>query len=470
MIKSIRTFLLVNLLLSVTLITSLAVIGNLFLEHKRFLTHLDAQLTLAAYTIESFLDEKADPDDIISIQKRINEIPEAINRLHYDLSPEMTKLNILLKSIQFQIWNRNNRLILTSYAAPNMPMVIQSENVGFDNVWKDNIPWRVFSIYNPSSGFRIVVLQRNTFRTELEKQITWDSLMVMAIIYPFLGLLIWVIVGRGLESITKTAKELKRRSNPNQLKPLKQKNLPKEIKPLVEELNHMLDGLQKAFLREKRFASDAAHELRTPLAGMAIQAQVAEQASNKKERDKALKSMLKCVDNCSHIIQQLLTLSRMMPDASINQSEKIKLNPLIRESVKNLAQVAETFETQIQIKCLTPSPELEGNKTALLILMRNLIDNAIRYSPKNSVVRVESLIKNGRPIFQVIDQGQGISEKLKERVFERFYRGSQDKIPGSGLGLGIVRQIVDLHKADIKLNKGADGKGLCAEIHFKPLH
>lgn len=471
MIRSIRKFLLVNLLLTVTLVTSLAVIGNLFLEHKRFLAHLDAQLTLAAYTIQSFLDVEPSPEEIKSMQQRINDIPEALGKINYEDNLDNEGINVLLRSIQFQVWNQHNHLILTSYAARDMPMIIQSDNVGFDNVWKNKVPWRVFSIYNPSTHYHIVVMQPNTTRVQLEKQITWDTLMVMAIIYPFLGLLIWIIVGRGLESVTKTAKELKRRSNPNRLKPIRTTHLPEEIRPMVEELNHLFVRLQKAFLREKRFASDAAHELRTPLAGISIQAELIKDAKNDQERQDAAGKMQKSVDNCSHVIQQLLTLSRMMPESTVNEPIKLNLNALIRQTAENLDAIVTECHSTIDLQLCQPVGYLMGNKTAILILLRNVIDNALRYSPDNTHITVISETNPQHTILKVIDQGAGIGKELQERVFERFYRGNQtSKNPGSGLGLGIVKQIADLHKAIIKLEKCPGDKGFVFSIWFKRHH
>lgn len=463
MTSSIRTFLLVNLLLSVTLVTSLAIIGNLFLEHKEFQTHLDSQLTLAAYTIEAFLDEESNQADLKRIQGKIKKLPELINQQNYQYRGEITDLHTLFKSVQFQVWNRQNQLILHSYAAP--PVSLDMENNGFDNVWRNGKPWRVFSTYKADSGMRIVVLQRYDFRVELERKITHDSILIMLITYPFLGLLIWIIVGRGLDSVNRTAREL-RDSDPRRLHPLSKTNVPLEIQPLVDELNRLFKRLKDAFSREQRFAGDAAHELRTPLAAISAQAQVAKQATTDQERKAALSKVLKGVDRSTHVVKQLLTLSRMVPEALQEQMELLGLRELTSEMIAELAPQGMEKNINLSLNAADDLSPIRGNKIALSILLRNLIDNALRYSPEQSAVIVNLFQDMDHQILQIIDNGPGIPDELKQRVFERFYRVIGNKQTGSGLGFSIIKQITDLHEADISLLDAPDDHGLCVQIRF----
>lgn len=461
MLRSIRAFLLANLLVGVTLVTSLAVIGNLFLEHRRFQSHMDAQLSLSAYTMQAFLDRHLSADHFKTLQKHVDHIPDFMSELNYKLD-DKERLNLLLRSIQFQVWDASERLVLHSASFSDVPLVRQSDMVGFDTVWRDGTPWRVFAV-NTRSGFRIVVLQRNTFRIELEKQVTQDSLKVMLFIYPLLGLLIWVVVGRGLGSITQTAKDIRLRSDPERLNPLPDRDVPREIQPLVEELNHLFARLAEVFKREKRFAADAAHELRTPLAGISLQAQLALQAKTEERRTKALKRLLKGVDHGSHVINQLLTLSRMMPDASLQKLERVPLVFLIRETVASLGYLLESRNIRV-VYDLCDEVSVLGHKTALGIMLRNVIDNAVRYAPEHTEVKIQ-LIKHAKSCeIRVEDQGEGISEALKERVFERFFREVGVKAKGSGLGLGIVKQIIDFHGGTIRLLDSDAGKGLVVEL------
>lgn len=464
MIRSIRTFLLFNLFLSVTLVSVLAVIGNLFLEHKGFQTHLDSQLTLAAHTIRAFITKDLKPNHLKQVQSRMNEITDFMGSLHFEYDDEIDDLNLLLKSIQFQVWDNEGKLLLHSFAAPHVPVAKMS--TGFHNIWHHHNPWRIFTLNVPKQNIHIIVLQRYDFRAELERQITEDSIMIMLITYPFLALLIWIIVGRGLASIRSTANAIKRRA-PNKLTLIRNDNVPTELLPLIDELNHLFHRLAEAFDREQRFASDAAHELRTPLAALKTQVQVAMQQDETPTcTQNALTKVLKSVERSTHVVQQLLTLSRIVPEASINEPEPLTLRELASEMIIELLPAADLKNITLSLHASETCTSVYGNKTAILILLRNLIDNAIRYTPKNSQVEIRITANKETVDLRVIDNGPGISEDLRQRVFERFFRVLGTKTEGSGLGLGIVKQIVDLHRGQVALLKPKNHTGLEVKITF----
>ncbi len=199
--------------------------------------------------------------------------------------------------------------------------------------------------------------------------------------YPLSGLLIWFIIGRGLDSLRSVASEVSHR-DPANLEPVNAAEVPMEIKPLVEELNKLFLRLHQALEREKRFAADAAHELRTPLAALRMQAQVARNATNEEERQTMMNNLIAAVDRSTHVVQQLLTLSRLTPEANtIDDILPMNLTRLTAEIIAQLAPSA--FDKQIDIALEAPEETfIPGNITALSILVRNLIDNAIRYTPK----------------------------------------------------------------------------------------
>ena len=462
MISSIRTFLLVNLLLSVTLSTSLAIIGNVFLEHKEFQTQLDSQLTLSAYTIQSFLDEESNDEEIMEIQQNIDQAPNFLANIHYDIDQQVKTLNTLLKSIQFQVWNYDNDMILHSYAAPQIPY--QTKKTGFDMIWHDGKPWRTFSLIDEKKKLFIMVMQRHDFRVTLEKKITEDSIMIMVLIYPFLGLLIWFIVGRGLESIETTTTELKARDR-NRLTPISLVKVPVEITPLIKELNRLFDRLSDAFFREKRFASDAAHELKTPLAAISAQAQVALQAKNPEVQKQAIEKLLLSVERSTHVITQLLTLSRMVPESNINERTRVNLLSIARETVADIAPSAVKKEIVMELIATDEAYMLEGNATSLSIMIRNLVDNAVKYTHSGGSVTIRLQQDDKQISFHVQDNGPGVPSDLRTRIFERFFRviGSQET--GSGLGLSIVKQIVDIHQGKIHLiDEPAPGLHIVIEL------
>ena len=461
MTPSIRTFLLINLLLSVTLITSLAIIGNLFLAHKDIQTQLDTQLVRSSIRMEAFFSDYDDTRNLSIIQKRLNRQKEYKDLAEYEPSSDAKKADKSM--IEFQIWNRHGKLILHSSKAPKIPL--SSGKSGLSTLWLNRRSWRVNTVYDARTHLTIMVAERSNYRQQLENQLTQDSIFIMLVTYPFLGFLIWVIVGRGLDTLKKVAREVRHRA-PSNLRPVDLVSVPSEVEPLVTELNSLFIRLKEAFGREKRFTADAAHELRTPLAALSTQTQVALRADTTEARNQALLKVLAGVNRSTHVVQQLLTLSRMVPEATINEPTQVNLT---REAADVAALLApEAIAKNIDLELITPdSPTtLLGNATALNILMRNLVDNAIRYTHENGTVTIDIQQNKHQVALHVIDNGPGIAEALRDRVFERFFRVIGNQTTGSGLGLGIVQQIARLHHAEINLKTPEKGSGLEVEIIF----
>lgn len=461
MTPSIRTFLLINLLLSITLITSLAIIGNLFLEHKDLQKHLNAQLTVSALTIQAFVSGHIDTRDLKVIQRQVNSLPFIAQQYYQNDHKKIFSPTYEL--VQFQIWDKNGNLLLHSNTAPKQSL--SDGNSGFSTKWIDGQLWHVFTTINAENGVRVDVAERSDFREELEGRVTQDSIFIMLITYPFLGLLIWAIVGRGLDIIKQVTNEIRQRV-PSYLQPVDLEAVPAEIKPLIDELNKLFKRLREAFEREKRFAADAAHELRTPLAALRAQTQVALKATSEETMRESLKKVLQGVDRSAHVVHQLLTLSRMVPQATIKEFEKVNLVQQAREVIADLAPVALKKNTDIEL--IAPDDEvlMMGYPTALSILVRNLVDNAIRYTPADSFVKVSIFSEDNHIVLKVIDNGPGIPEELRGRVFERFFRVLGNQSTGSGLGLGIVQQIVEIHDGHISLETPKEGSGLEVTVVF----
>jgi two-component system, OmpR family, sensor histidine kinase QseC len=462
MIQSIRTFLIINLLLSVTLIISLAIIGNLFLEHRKMEKRLDTQLVYTALRIEAFMSSSSplSLDEIQQLQNNIDSIPQrsaAILPYHHDDNEVQKNINP-----QFQIWHQN-QLLLKSHDLPSATLAgIQN---GFMTKKLEGTQWRIFTTHLPKSKITVVVAENYDLQERLENRITESSVLMMLMSYPLLGLLIWAIVGRGLNSIGHVTHEIKHR-DPSFLEPLTINTVPIEIKPFVDELNTLFETLQATLEREKRFASDAAHELLTPLAVLRTQAQIAANAQSNQEKDQAVAAFIKSIDRSTHIVQQLLTLCRMGPEANLEAKSPVDLVKSASEVIAELFPQAIKNHTEIELHPQQEHMIVPGHATGIHMLFRNLIDNAIKYTPKHSLIHVFIEQQGPHTAVRVVDNGKGMPKAARQRAFERFFRGLGEESPGCGLGLGIVQQVVQSHDAQITLKTPDSGTGLEVVVIF----
>ncbi len=467
MTPSIRTFLLINLLLSVTLITSLAIIGNLVLSHKDIQKQLDTQLVHTAVSMRALLSLDLNQIDITAIQKSLNNDRELNRQKPIVLTsapPPLSKKNQEdTFFIEFQVWSLNHTLLIHSPGAPITPFTNGKQGLSSETI--NNQTWRVYTSSGPDTPYIIMIAEHTDYRQALENRLTQDSIFIMLLSYPFLGVLIWFIVGKALYILKRVTREVSQRA-PSYLEPFNVMTVPAEIIPLIQALNNLFSRLKDAFEREKRFTADAAHELKTPLAAISAQAQVALRADNEISSREAIAKILTGVHRSTHVIQQLLTMSRMVPEAISQSHAPVKLAREVTEIAAMLAPDA--INKNIELEFLSPDSQsvIKGDATSIGILIRNLIDNAIRYTPKDGWVTIEIRENAQNVILVITDSGPGIPQKLRARVFERFYRIVGSGSSGSGLGLGIVQQIAKLHGAEIVLLTPESGKGLEVQVIF----
>lgn len=332
---------------------------------------------------------------------------------------------------------------------------------GFATLDHDGRRWRVYS--TPSGQQTIQIAQPTALRAELAARSAGRLLLPVIVMLPFLGLLGWWIVGSGLAPLTAVADALSER-DPASLQPVQLQSLPVEVAPLVAALNSLLQRLHAAFDTQRRFAADAAHELRTPLTALTLQIQLAARAHTEADRMVALERMEQGVKRATRLVQQLLTMARLEPERASNPAESIDLAALTTLVAEELLPVA--TQNQISLSVDAPAPvSMLGHEDAMRILLRNLIDNAIRYTPPLGRVDVH-VRKTERDVqITVDDNGPGIPDEERERVFDRFYRGRGAAPGGSGLGLAIVRQIAELHGGAVTLS-ASKSNGLRALASF----
>lgn len=447
MIRSIRYFLLISLLLSITIASAINGIGNYLLDEKVIQPYLDSQLIRISSLIKILHNSTADNPSV----------KENVTKLLQSSQPTDKKRFI------FQIWSQNGKLLM--HSSHEREISFREVPPGFSDKIIDGDDWRIYSEHDNTTQSTLVVAELYNLRRELTDDIARSNANILLITYPVFGLLVWFIISFALRSITRVTNEISNRAS-TFLEPVQLTQIPLEIKPLVAELNRLFIRLKLAFERNKRFAADAAHELRTPLAALKTNLQVALQSNDDTDRNKAFQKVLESVDRSSHVIAQLLTLSRLGEEGALVDIKPFNLHRLATEILAYIAPHALEKNIEIELAPSPAEPTILGNDTAVGILIRNVVDNAIRYTPPGGEVKISIIDTGTQIILRVCDTGTGIPVELRERVFERFYRILGTKASGSGLGLAIVRQISSLHHATITLATSPKGIGLQFDVAF----
>ena len=361
-----------------------------------------------------------------------------------------------------RVWDRSGLAVYYSRPNQQLPELTQ---LGYSTASTREGEWRFFAIQY--HGLTIAVAQPMRVRHQLAASAAWSTLKPFFVLLPVLGLLIWVLVSRGLRPLSRLAQSVQART-PESLDPLPEIDIPEEAKPLVFSLNDLLSRLKVALSAQRAFVADAAHELRTPLTALQLQLQLVERAESAGEREAAIGQLKSGLQRATHAVQQLLTLARQEPGAVEYRLAPVSLADLVRNSVVAHARLAEAKTIDLGVTEIDEAAVVSGDADALRILLDNLLDNALRYSPAGGKVDVSCGRQDGHFFLTVADSGEGIPPNERERVFDRFYRrgGEGDGVStGSGLGLSIVRMIAERHGARVTLADSEAG-GLLVRVGF----
>ncbi len=333
------------------------------------------------------------------------------------------------------------------YVSHPQAKVPYPSKLGLSTQEDDRKKWRVFSVKAKNETIQIAQslrLRKNTIND------TAFSLIYSQLVFiPLLVLLIFLAIRKSLSPLNSLSEEIKGR-NSSDLSPFKENHIPIEIKPLTESLNLFMGKVSSMVSVLKRFTSDAAHELRTPITALKLQLTLIEQASSETERDSAIHDLKEGINRSEQLVSQLLTLARIDPENRERQISVINLEALVKQSIEDLLPLAQEKSIDLGLNC-SKECLVDGVEHEIKVLVNNVIDNAIRYTSNRGVVDVSLLNQEGCIVFQVNDTGPGIPRDELERVFERFYRGDNKQISGSGLGLSIVKEIALQHQLKIEL-------------------
>jgi len=364
-----------------------------------------------------------------------------------------------------QIWTVDGRAIYASRAHTELPA---RAVLGFADIVVQGKTWRSFSVATPERV--IQVAQPQQIRQRFAAEAALRSALPLLAVAPLMAAAVWWLVALAFRPLQRVAGSVRTR-DAESLSPLPLNGLPDEVTPLVEALNALLQRLATAFGAQRAFVADAAHELRSPLTALRLQIGRLRRSPDEAAREAALDALSAGVERAVRLVEQLLTLARSEPGAPAAGRETIALAELVRQAVADTVPYAVSRGTEFELDG-EDGVQVRGDRAALAALVRNLVDNAVRYAPTGSRVQVRVGLDDGVPTLWVDDAGPGIPAAERERVCDRFYRrevGSDGEAEqGSGLGLAIVRSVAERHGATLTLADSPLG-GLRVVVRFAPL-
>ncbi len=317
-----------------------------------------------------------------------------------------------------------------------------------------------------SGAALIQVAERVTARDEFARQILLRMVLPQGILILLAGIAVWYGVGRGLAPLSTLRREIESRSH-RDLSALSEEQAPREVRPLIRAMNDLLARLGTAISTQQRFIADAAHQLRTPIAGLKTQTELALRQSQPGDVHDTLLQLQTATEQSTRLVNQLLSLARAEPGARREHAvERLDLARLARDTTTEWVPRALARSIDVGYDGEDAAAWIEGNPFLARDMLGNLLDNAIRYTQQGGQVTVRVAVGPAAVALSVEDNGPGIPELERERVFERFYRVLGTRVEGCGLGLAIVREIALSHHAQVMLANGADGKGTLVRVTF----
>jgi len=436
--KSIRTFLVVVLLATITLIVFISALRGYRSSMQQTELLFDVQLQDIAELLDELPVEPMAPIDVQAEPAREG-------------------------AIAFQIWNAGF-LRQRSANTPDTP--IAPFELGYHDTNFSNHRWRVLARQDGKGEGWILVAERADIRFRLAEDVILKAVTPIIFGMPIAGLLIWFVVGYGMKPLRRLAGELSGKAS-DDLSPLSDDRSPAELTQVIQSTNDLLTRLAASFEREKRFAADAAHELRTPISVLKIH--LHNLAHDLSSDNQNVARLSDGIERMNHLVEQILALYRVTPDQFMANFTSLDLYELARDVI---GESYPAFAAKDQTVELTGSSSpMVGDRFALQTLLQNLLSNAGKYTPNGGEVLITVEPNAQGTTLTVEDSGPGIEPEEYERVFERFYRVGGDRHasgqPGCGLGLAIVRHIAQLHEAQITLQPSSFEHGLMVRVDFK---
>lgn len=366
------------------------------------------------------------------------------------------------QEVVVQVWRGGDVPVLRSAGAPASRL--SPVETGFSDAQVAGRHWRVFSGWDVERQVLVQVAEDHALRERLLAHYTLSGLPALLFGVPLLGVLVWLVVGAAVRPLALLGNEVSRRG-PGDLRSLPDDGAPAEVQPLVERLNALFARITASMQAERRFTSHAAHELRTPIAAIRAQAEVARDSPEPEVRGRALDRVMEGCDRAARLVDQMLLLARIDEQSARDAPSPTRLDQTAANVIADLAPQA--LEQGVALELATDEPVTVAMDGALTeVLLRNLLDNAVRHGGAPGPVTVRCLQRGDGAVLEVADRGPGVADSELGQLGRRFYRASSARGPGSGLGLSIVQRIAESGGAKVAYRRGADDRGLVVEVRF----
>ena len=362
-----------------------------------------------------------------------------------------------------QIWRADGVML---YRSPQGRLLPPQTVIGFSDTVAGGEPYRIYALRTATQV--VQVAQQTEARGRMAGQLALRAVLPVALLAPVLMLIVWWVVGRAIGPIERVRRQVAAR-RPDDLAPLPTAGLPAEVRPLVGEMNGLFTRLSAAWDALTHFTADAAHELRSPLAALRLQAQSLQRAPDDATRAIATERLLAGIDRATRLVEQLLALARQEGAARDAPRTPVDLVALAHAAADDARP--EALRRAVALALDAPAPAMvQGQPEALAVLLRNLLDNALRHTPEGGQVRVQVVpaAQGAGPVLAVDDSGPGIAPEDRDRVLARFYRVPGTPGHGSGLGLAIVAAVAERHGARLHIDASAALGGARIAVCFAP--
>ena len=401
-------------------------------------------------------------------------VREAGDRPYIDLPPSVIEL--LISGQQGRLYYRVNKsdgeYITGDPDLPDPPEDAQTGRVTYYDAVYLGRPIRAVAVrvpIRPGSGRGAILVQvaeLSTLRADSARQIMLRMMLPQAILVLIATLAVWFGVGLGLRALTSIRTEIENRSHVD-LSPIVDSGAPVEVRPLIHAMNDLLSRLSAALAAQQRFIADAAHQLRTPVAALKAQTELAIRQVRDDEAKATLQHLQTAADHAARVVTQLLTMARAEPGSHRSvMREPVDLRALASDVTREWVPLALSRQIDLGLDEASVPVEISADPFLIREMLNNLIDNSLRYTPSGGHVTVRTARQDDHAILEVEDNGTGIPADEREKIFERFYRLPDNGPEGCGLGLAIVREIAQGHHATVAVHTGAGGRGTRMIITF----